>query len=155
MAAHNVEIPPSGSKAADFIIHNAWFTIAARLSMIGMGLAGPIAGYAAIEVWSFVRNSFMEIKQDVKDRGADTSVKFDKVSGEIREMNNQLFAIRLLQQAIEAQTKRIDKQDIDIDELKKRVWSTPAPSNHIIYQDVPTRAPSPEQGARQKWEQPR
>lgn len=128
--------------------------------MILGGIIVPAIGWLVIQTYASVNNNFGEIRAEMKEHNDKIEGKFDGIAKQINDLNTQLFAIKLIQQAldtanlrIDAQGRRIDKYDVDLDDLKKRVWSI-HPSTYSAPAPPAASLSVPEQRARQKWETP-
>lgn len=129
-APESIAVHKSGNPVVDWAVHNAWFTVSARISMILLGVTIPVVAFMAIKVWESVQDNFKEIRNTSKE----TVERFDK-------LNERLVDIKILQMTvdtsattlgarIDAQGRRIDRHDRDIDEIKTRIYQLP-PSSPI------------------------
>lgn len=136
MYYENKEREPFAKK----IVENIWLTIAGRISMILCTIFLAIGGWAATEVWSGYKQGQERV-----------DFKLDQITDKINQRNTDYALLKQAQETmakqtaydLAAQSTRIDKLEVDVEALKRRVYSVP---EHTVEQ------PTPVEQARKKWE---
>lgn len=137
MYYENKEREPFAKK----IVENIWLTIAGRISMILCTIFLAIGGWAGTEVWSGYKQGQERV-----------DFKLDQITDKINQRNTDYALLKQAQETLAkqttydlaAQSTRIDKLEVDVEALKRRVYSVP---EHTVAQ------PTPVEQARKKWEQ--
>ena len=118
MPNDTISVNPSGSKVVDWAVHNATFTVMARAAMIVLGIIIPLLGFMIKSAWDDQKSLMKEQRDDLKaisSKMVDVRVLTVTMENLNTTMNSRF----------DAQAKRIDKHDNEIDDLRIRFYNMP------------------------------
>jgi excinuclease UvrABC helicase subunit UvrB len=114
----SIEIPRTGNKLVDNMVHSASLAVMSRLGVIAIAVMSPLMGWGASEMWSEMKSTINRQERKIDD----VAIKIYDI---VRLQTTMETINTTMNSRFDAQAKRLDKHDSEIDSMKQRLYQIP------------------------------
>lgn len=134
----NIEIPHTGNRTVDWAVHSAAINIIMKI-LIGLtALMIPAFAWGVVQMWLANSERITDLHEAALRNTAAAVARNTRIDEKLDKINSNVIDLKILQNTLEtlqktvsigfdAQGKRIDKNDRDIEELRREMHDTQRP----------------------------
>lgn len=139
---NSIEVPHTGNKAVDWAVHSATINVVTKVLIAFIALMIPAFGWFIVQGWQVNREAIKEVREAalratalLETRNSHIDDKLDKIADAVIDLKVIQHDLDTLRGAVVTgfgeQGRRIDKNDHDIETLRKEMFDRYVPPGTV------------------------